>query len=180
MPSPAGCATARRMPFSPAWGLGLDLDPRDTLLRKANLLGRRPREVEVPALHIRAAVINLHQDRLAGGQIGHFGLRAQWQRPMSGGQGVLIEPLATCRLVAVEAWPIPGGRADLNDRRWACGSGLLTDLGKRRRRHGRVVLTTSRETPQPDEADDTPHVSSICLSAMAASSLVLYSLRKQN
>src|SRR5215467_107291 len=143
VPFPACCATVRHVPWCPAWRLGLDLDLRDAFLGEANLLGGRPREVEVPAFHIRTTVINLHDDRLAGGEIGHFRLRPQWQRPMRCGQGVLIEPLTTRRLVAVETRPIPRGRADLDDRRFACGSRLLVSRGERRMRHGLMFPATS-------------------------------------
>src|SRR5262245_5597920 len=72
---------------------------------------------------------------------------------MGGGQRVLIERLATGRRAAVEPWPIPRGRADLNDRGWACGGRLLVDLGAWGWRYGCGVPTTAREASQPDEAD---------------------------
>src|SRR5262245_50417570 len=154
--SPGAWGMAPRVPLSPPWGLGLDPHLRDPPLGEANLVGSRPREVEVPALHIGPPVINRHQDRLPRGQIGHFGLGPQRQRPMGGGQCVLIEGRATGRRAAVEPWPIPRGRADLNDRGWAGGSRLLVDRGAWRRRHWGVVLTTAREAPQPDETDAAP------------------------
>jgi len=101
------CTLRRRQP------LCLDLDLRDACLGEANLLGGSLREVELPALHIRPTVINRHIDRLAGFEIGHFGLRSQRQRPMGCSQGMLIERLTARRLLAVETRPIPGGRADL-------------------------------------------------------------------
>src|SRR5262249_41390070 len=147
---------APRVPWSPPWGLGLDPHLRDPPLGEANLFGGRPREVKVPALHIGTSVINGHQDRLPGSQIGHFGLGPQRQRPMGGGQRVLIEGRATGRRVAVEPWPIPRGRADLNDRGWAGGSRLLVDRGAWRRRHWGGGVATAPEAPPPGEADEGP------------------------
>src|SRR6267378_2541695 len=120
--------------WPPPWSrsLCLDLYLRDALLGDANLLGGSLREVKLPALHIRTTVSNRHSDRLAGFEIGHFGLRPQRQRTMGCSQGVLIERLAARRLLALETRPIPGGRADLGYLGFAGGSGILFRLGSRR------------------------------------------------
>src|SRR5262245_43818195 len=91
---------------------------------------------------------------------------------MGGGQGVLIERLATGGFPAMETRPIPGGCTDLDSCAFACGSAFLRlgsrGLGDRygsglrvgvwssRQRHGRVFQATSREAPQQHDADDVP------------------------
>src|SRR5712691_5933228 len=157
---------ATQWPTPGPWLLCLDLDLRNAFLGEANLLGGSLREVELPAWHIRTTVINRDSDRLAGFEIGHFGLRPQRECPMGRSQGVLIERLAARRLLAVETRSIPGGCDDLGGLGFAWGSGLLVCRGSRRgsgllvcrgdrrKQYGLLFQATSPYAPQQCDADD--------------------------
>src|SRR5579883_1641565 len=96
-----------------AQGHDLDADARDSALGDAELARRPCRQVDDAVADIGAAVVDAHDHRAPGGEIGDTNVGIERQGPMRRGQGVAVEVLAAGGAPAVEMRPVPRGEADL-------------------------------------------------------------------
>ncbi len=80
-------------------------------LDEAELGGGALGKVEHPAMRIGAAIVDPHDDAAAVALVGHAHLRAERQGLVGRRHGVLVEPLAGGRLLAIETGAVPGGLA---------------------------------------------------------------------
>ncbi len=104
---------------------------------------RRVREVDDPAPRIRAAIVDLHDDRLLVDRVRHANPRCQRQRAVSRGERVHVVAFAAGGLATVERTAVPGGTTLLfevanaravRDRLRIGERGSLGRFGGRRRR----------------------------------------------
>jgi len=86
-------------------------DPADA--RDADRLSGRLGQIDDAAMGVRPAVVDAHHHGAARALVRHPNLGAEGQAAVRRRQGVGVEDLAACGSPALEARPIPGGRAAL-------------------------------------------------------------------
>ena len=95
------------------WGEGFDLHLGDARAIDADGFCAGERQVKDAAGDEGAAIGDAHDDGLAGREVGHTDGRAQGQRAMRGGEGVLVEDGAVGGLAVAVGRPVPAGEAGL-------------------------------------------------------------------
>src|SRR5215472_9142290 len=109
---------------------------------------RFAREVDFTALHIGAVIVDSHLDRAPIVEVGHHYVASQGVERRGGRQVVLVVDLTARSRMAVEARPVPRGKAEL--RIWRSGSrGYRGD-----HRWGRGWERSSRGTSGEHQARD--------------------------